>query len=188
MLDAICDYFATAATRDTFRSPLVTSDPMGLSVSEGGHITLNCSHNQSDSVFWTDSSGANLPSQLYSSANQLTASYVIQSADRSLNGSTFQCVANVTASTQEFSDVTIQIFFIANSTISLRQSEVRLGETVFLSCETDAWPPASIQWEHSGASLGSANQLSVPVTSLSVAGVYACIATNSEGISCIWSV
>ena len=163
--------------------PIVTSAPPGLSVSEGGHFTLNCSHNQSDAVFWTDSSGAILTSQLYNSTNQLTASYIIQSADRSLNGSTFQCVANVTGSTQEFSEVTLQILFIANSTVSLRQSEVRIGETVFLSCETDSWPPASIRWEHSGANLGSSNQLSVPVTSSSVGGIYTCIATNSEGMS-----
>ena len=163
--------------------PIVSSDPPDLSVSQGGRIVLNCSHNQSDSVFWTNSLGAILLSQLYNSTNQLTASYVIQSADRSFNGSTFQCVANVTGSAQEISEVTLQVLFLDNSTISLLQSEVRVGETVFLSCETDAWPPPAIRWEHSGASLGSDNQLSVPVTSSSVAGVYTCIATNSEGMS-----
>ncbi|KAI6649145.1 Inactive tyrosine-protein kinase 7 [Oopsacas minuta] len=161
--------------------PEVVSDPPYLTVSADQQLIINCSHSQSDAVFWTDSSGTILDSEYFNSTNQLTASHIIISANRSLNGSTFQCVANLTNSTQISLEVTIQVLFIANSSFYIRQSDVRIGETIFLSCYPDSWPPGSINWTHSGASLGSTNQLSVPVTSSAVAGEYTCIATNSEG-------
>ena len=165
-------------------APTVSSDPPYLSVSAGDQLTLNCSHNQSDAVFWTTDSGAILPSQHFNLSNQLIASYVIASADPSLNGSTFQCVANQTNATQLMTSVTLEVLYLEqNLSVTIWASSVRIGETIFLSCLPMAWPPATVEWQHNGTTVGSTNQLSVPVTSHALAGVYTCTATNSEGIS-----
>ena len=164
--------------------PRVSSDPLNFSVSAGDQLILNCSQNQSEAVFWTTASGAILPSQQFNLTNQLIARYVIVSADPSLNGSTFHCVANQTNSDQLTTSVTLQVLYLEqNLSVSLLQSDVRVGESIFLLCLPEAWPPATVQWRHEGTYVGSTNQLSVPVTSLSAAGEYSCTATNSEGSS-----
>lgn len=160
----------------------VTSRPDLARVPAGDQLTLNCSLDKGGIPFWREATGADVTNQRINSTNQLIAIHTIATVPRSRNGSVLQCAANLTNGTQLVSDVIIQVLFIeASIPIQTIATEVRIGESVILSCAPDAWPPAPVTWWQNGSQVSAGDQLIVPVLSNEVAGEYQCRAENSQG-------
>ncbi|XP_059165768.1 hemicentin-1-like [Physella acuta] len=195
---------ATGTTNSSAYIVTITSAPevkvnlTNITISEGSQqFKISCEVNANpavSSVIWLkDGQPLNIPSPKYAGGTTATPSLTINNVSRSDSGA-YVCRATNSFGSSSSGAVNILVTYAPSVIVSSNEISAQAGTNATLTCAVSALPSVTnFYWTRNGTQLqtpspkyqgGTITQTNLTIFSLdpkSDPGVYACVATNSEG-------